>query len=579
MKLILAVFLPFSAVISFAASPTLARPKCPKNSTEVLLYVDEDKDTFVSEKFPARYLCVQNPVAKNIPVGYTQKKSAVVDCDDLNDNILGKKSYAFFDGDLDGYAVPVKAVTVCEDVLKIKNKTWPYALSLLKGRDPKDSDPNVPVKQKSIPAPPSASPSASVTSATAKAKENDPNDPTQTPFCFNEPVKSFQVAVDDDYKFVGNNCHDHANAFCDANSNAQVLACHSQAVDGPQQLSGHTVNLVSVRQMQDTWCVVDPQVGEECCFTQPGSRDTCGNVNLDLRSGPAFACVKKMCNGENDPSVATECQAMPQEWRAKTHESSAVACAEKSTTFDGCNTCCFQELQSARGQLYDWVFNNQSRGQLDQYGKCQEEQYAEGKEALNEFYTSCKSRCEAKDWFGSEGNAGSASTTDSSGTLAPDAINGAEKKASSPFTSLDYSTPSNFRCPSYIHSIPVNRAVCESYARAQWPGKTAISDEDLNGPDTFDVSHQVDANASEFELVFPLKGFAPYLIQCNLYVEDSSVDILGPNRKTYFRKADGFNTTLSTSWMRPGQSVTIEIDCKHPLGSTQRSRIEIRKSE
>jgi hypothetical protein len=193
-----------------------------------------------------------------------------------------------------------------------------------------------------------------------------------------------------------NTCHDHANRFCDeapAGADARVVQCGSIGQSGQiaidsagqivenysyrsvaDEIAGHTVNLYRRSQANSEWCVVEPQSGRECCFTDYA----CSADDVDLGGGPGASCAADICGEQYHPDA---CGPLALGERASSLAQKVQECGERSSRMS-CLACCENLID---GQVRDW---NELWLDTAQRSECQfTEIIAEAQEAC---YSGCK---------------------------------------------------------------------------------------------------------------------------------------------------------------------------------------------
>ncbi len=132
------------------------------------------------------------------------------------------------------------------------------------------------------------------------------------------------------------NCHNSANAFCDASSgigwDTRVVQCASDVLSQP---SGHTVNIYLDDIATNQWCIIEPQDGTTCCFVDYA----CSADDVSLAKGThGGTCAELMCLGQY--KTGDQCRVLPANARALTEIDRAVSCADLAEDNASCLQCC-----------------------------------------------------------------------------------------------------------------------------------------------------------------------------------------------------------------------------------------------
>lgn len=167
-------------------------------------------------------------------------------------------------------------------------------------------------------------------------------------------IKMFRSAVGRGFTYLTNNCHDYSNTFSDRVKGSMILMCNKSHV---KAMGGHSLNLVAdPRSPQDSWCLIDPQVGSPCCFTQAGAIGRNGKLNLDFNETAARTCYQKLCGGQAVVTPKVQGKLMPPEFRARSYKTYFAECRQKRD-FQSCNTCCNTRFDEAKEFVDVWTKN------------------------------------------------------------------------------------------------------------------------------------------------------------------------------------------------------------------------------
>jgi hypothetical protein len=163
-----------------------------------------------------------------------------------------------------------------------------------------------------------------------------------------------RCAVDGHYCYGFNNCHHHANCFANQVPVARVVLCSDTGGGG---YGDHSIDLIprpGSDDSSDDWCLVEPQNGQTCCWSQPPSMpDACPNVlDVDVSSGAAADCMAQLCGKPYDPRT---CRVLSPGERAKVIQDALDQCRANNPS-DGaaCRACCDAEGDQLRHDIQGW---------------------------------------------------------------------------------------------------------------------------------------------------------------------------------------------------------------------------------
>lgn len=148
------------------------------------------------------------------------------------------------------------------------------------------------------------------------------------------------------------NCHDSANLFCDQNEgflwDLRVVQCAGDVMNVPQH---HTINLFRSDIATNEWCMIDPQGGYSCCFTDYA----CSVDDVSLAKGTeGGTCAQSLCPDQYLGDGDGGCRVLPEGARATSDLREALMCAEKKDMNNGeCLSCCGELMQDAKGRWLD----------------------------------------------------------------------------------------------------------------------------------------------------------------------------------------------------------------------------------